>query len=114
MKKKSDDIMLEETHLNILIDSFYYTQLKDIKNPLVADKKKLIFKIVDKFKISEAVAKKYLNILESRNLVEVTEDAVYYNQKKFKEIKEKGIIDIDKFFENIKNELAKIQNQHRT
>jgi len=102
MKKDSDKIELEEAHLNLISDSFYQTQLKDIKNPLVVDKKKLIFKIVDKFKVPETVAKKYLNILESRNLIEISNDAIYYNQKKFNEKKQEGIINIDKYFENLK------------
>ena len=101
MKRESDKIALEESHLNILINSFYITQLKDIKNPLIADKKKLIFKIVDKFKVSETIAKKYLNVLESRNLIEISGSAIYYNQKKFFKRKEEEIIDIDKFFEKI-------------
>jgi hypothetical protein len=101
MEKKTNLIALEEAHLNIIIDSFYQTQLKDIKNPLVADKKKLIFKICDNFKVSENQAKKYLNILESRNLIDISEDSIYYNQSKFKERTDKEI-DIDKFFKDIK------------
>lgn len=100
--KKSDEIDLENSHLNIIQDSFYFVQLKDPKNPLIADKKKLIFKIVDKLKISEILAKKYLNILESRNLIEISNDSVYYNQKKFNVRKEKESIEIDKLFRNIK------------
>jgi len=101
MKKQSDEIALEESHINLLIESLYLTQLKDIKNPLLADKKKLIFQIVDKFKVTEAIAKKYLNILESRNLIEISGYAVHYNQKKFDERNKQEIIDIDKYFKEI-------------
>ena len=97
--KKTNEIALEESHLILIEDSLYFTQLKDIKNPLIADKKKLIFKIVDRFKVTESIAKKYINILESRNLIEISKDAVYYNQKKFNERKNKEL-NIDKYFEN--------------
>jgi len=98
---KTDDIALEEAHINILIDSLFQTQFKDIKNPLIADKKKLIFQMVDRFKVNESIAKKYLNILESRNLIEISGNAVHYNQKKFNERNKQEIIDIDKYFKEI-------------
>lgn len=102
MNKNSDKIALEDAHLNILMDSFFYTQLRDIKNPLVADKKKLIFKIVDKLKVQELTAKKYLNILESRNLIIIDGNAVYYNQNYFNKRKKEQTIEIDKFFKELK------------
>lgn len=104
MNKKSNDMILEEAHLNNIAESFYIKQLQDITNPFIADKKKLIFKIVDNCKVTEIIAKKYLNILESRNLIEISGDSVFYNQKKFKERREKELKEMDKFFEEIKKD----------
>jgi hypothetical protein len=102
MGKKSDELIEQEIHLNRILDSLYFKQVQDIKNPFIADKKRLIFKIVDNCKVTESIAKKYLNILESRNFIEISDNSVYYNQKKFDERKNKEIDEMNKFFKNMK------------
>lgn len=106
MRQPNDSFKLakQETDLNIISNSLNDACcIKYKDNSLIVEKKILIFKIVDFCHVTPTKAKEYLDILESRGIVEIDRNAVYYknqeNIKLSKEIKEEA----DKYFQKFKN-----------